>query len=124
MSSTKTGSRSSPRRLPTPFSLTPPKWCSASQPQTPPIEDLPFKSSFLWLPSLGEPDLIHIAGLGIPGLELGQQFLLQRGTRHRIEPAADPHDPCRTCPAHFDVHRAAHPTRHTEAWATAAPGSG
>lgn len=37
---------------------------------TPPLENLPFKSEFLWLPSLGEPDLIHLFGLGIPGLLL------------------------------------------------------
>ncbi len=36
--------------------------------ETPPLEDLPFKSSFLWLASLGEPDLIHMMGFGIPGL--------------------------------------------------------
>jgi YidC/Oxa1 family membrane protein insertase len=38
--------------------------------ETPRLEDLPFKSRFLWLPSLGEPDLIHLFGLGIPGLLL------------------------------------------------------
>ncbi|HEX2186967.1 MAG TPA: YidC/Oxa1 family membrane protein insertase [Chloroflexota bacterium] len=38
--------------------------------QTPELQDLPFKSRFLWLPSLGEPDLIYVGGLGIPGLLL------------------------------------------------------
>jgi YidC/Oxa1 family membrane protein insertase len=38
--------------------------------EPPKLQDVAFKSRFLWLPSLGEPDLIHIAGLGIPGLLL------------------------------------------------------
>jgi hypothetical protein len=37
---------------------------------TPPLRDVAFKSEFLWLPSLGEPDLIRIGGLSIPGLLL------------------------------------------------------
>jgi hypothetical protein len=37
---------------------------------TPQIQDIAFKSPFLWLPSLGQPDLIHVAGLTIPGLLL------------------------------------------------------
>ncbi len=37
---------------------------------TPPLEDLAFKSDFLGLPSLGEPDLIYVGGFGIPGLLL------------------------------------------------------
>jgi YidC/Oxa1 family membrane protein insertase len=39
---------------------------------TPQITDVPFKSRFLWLPSLGEPDTFHIPGVGfgIPGLLL------------------------------------------------------
>jgi hypothetical protein len=36
----------------------------------PPLRDLAFKSRFLWLPSLGEPDLIRVAGLTIPGFLL------------------------------------------------------
>ncbi|HEV2123673.1 MAG TPA: YidC/Oxa1 family membrane protein insertase [Chloroflexota bacterium] len=36
--------------------------------ESPPLRDLPFKSSFLWLRSLGEPDLIYLFDLGIPGL--------------------------------------------------------
>ncbi len=58
---------------------------------TPPLEDLPFKSSFLWLPSLGEPDLIHVFGAGIPGLLLIvmtiSSFLSQRMT---TMPTQDP----------------------------------
>jgi YidC/Oxa1 family membrane protein insertase len=40
--------------------------------ETPPIEDIAFKSPFLWLPSLGQPDVFHVAGLpfAIPGLLL------------------------------------------------------
>jgi hypothetical protein len=40
--------------------------------QTPPLEDIAFKSPFLWLPSLGQPDIVHIPGLNfsIPGLML------------------------------------------------------
>jgi YidC/Oxa1 family membrane protein insertase len=39
---------------------------------TPTLTDVPFKSRFLWLPSLGEPDVIHVPGInfGIPGLLL------------------------------------------------------
>jgi YidC/Oxa1 family membrane protein insertase len=39
---------------------------------TPEVTDVAFKSRFLWLPSLGQPDVIHLAGLGfsIPGLLL------------------------------------------------------
>jgi YidC/Oxa1 family membrane protein insertase len=33
----------------------------------PQLRDVAFKSRFLWLPSLGEPDLIHLFGLSIPG---------------------------------------------------------
>ncbi|HEY3062330.1 MAG TPA: YidC/Oxa1 family membrane protein insertase [Chloroflexota bacterium] len=38
--------------------------------ETPKLQDVAFKSRFLWLPSLGEPDLIHFGGLGIPGVLL------------------------------------------------------
>lgn len=52
--------------------------------EPPKLQDVAFKSRFLWLPSLGEPDLIHIAGLGIPGLLLIvmtiTSFLSQRMT--------------------------------------------
>jgi YidC/Oxa1 family membrane protein insertase len=59
---------------------------------TPPLQDLAFKSPFLWLPSLGEPDLIHIPGLpGLPGLLLIimtiTSFLSQRMT---TMPTEDP----------------------------------
>jgi hypothetical protein len=39
---------------------------------TPKLEDIPFKSHFLWLPSLGQPDTVPIPGLSfaIPGLLL------------------------------------------------------
>jgi YidC/Oxa1 family membrane protein insertase len=39
---------------------------------TPKLEDVPFKSKFLWLPSLGQPDTVPIPGLNfaIPGLLL------------------------------------------------------
>ncbi len=51
---------------------------------TPPLEDVPFKSDFLGLPSLGEPDLIQVGGLGIPGILLIlmtiTSFLSQRMT--------------------------------------------
>jgi YidC/Oxa1 family membrane protein insertase len=36
----------------------------------PQLRDVAFKDRFLWLPSLGEPDLIRIGGLTIPGLLL------------------------------------------------------
>ncbi len=41
-------------------------------PITPTLEDIAFKSPFLWLPSLGQPDTIHIPGIqfSIPGLLL------------------------------------------------------
>jgi len=41
-------------------------------PVTPKLQDIPFKSKFLWLPSLGQPDTVPIAGLSfaIPGLLL------------------------------------------------------
>jgi hypothetical protein len=38
--------------------------------EPPKLQDVAFKSRFLWLPSLGEPDLFHISGLSIPGLLL------------------------------------------------------
>jgi YidC/Oxa1 family membrane protein insertase len=39
--------------------------------QTPQVEDIAFKSRFLWLPSLGQPDVLaHVGGLSIPGLLL------------------------------------------------------
>src|SRR5262249_23772418 len=39
--------------------------------QTPQVEDIAFKSRFLWLPSLGQPDVVaHVGGLSIPGLLL------------------------------------------------------
>jgi hypothetical protein len=45
-----------------------------TQLETPPISDsdAAFKSQFLWLPSLGQPDIVHIPGLNfsIPGLLL------------------------------------------------------
>ena len=38
---------------------------------TPTLTDVPFKSRFLWLPSLGEPDVLaHMNGISIPGLLL------------------------------------------------------
>ena len=38
---------------------------------TPTLTDVPFKSRFLWLPSLGEPDVLaHFNGISIPGLLL------------------------------------------------------
>ncbi|MCA1645270.1 MAG: YidC/Oxa1 family membrane protein insertase, partial [Chloroflexi bacterium] len=44
----------------------------SSGPLAPKLEDLPFKSRFLWLPSLGQPDTVPIPGLSfaIPGLLL------------------------------------------------------
>jgi len=41
-------------------------------PVTPKLQDIPFKSHFLWLPSLGQPDTVPIPGLSfaIPGLLL------------------------------------------------------
>lgn len=39
--------------------------------QTPQLQDVPFKSEFLWLRSLGEPDVfMHLGNFGIPGLLL------------------------------------------------------
>jgi hypothetical protein len=39
---------------------------------TPTLDDVAFKSPFLWLPSLGQPDIVHIPGFNfsIPGLLL------------------------------------------------------
>jgi hypothetical protein len=61
---------------------------------TPPLEDLAFKSPFLWLPSLGEPDVIPIhflAFAGLPGLLLilmtVSSFISQRMT---TMPTEDP----------------------------------
>jgi YidC/Oxa1 family membrane protein insertase len=53
--------------------------------QTPQLQDIAFKSPFLWLPSLGQPDvLMHIGGIGIPGVLLIimtiTSFLSQRMT--------------------------------------------
>jgi YidC/Oxa1 family membrane protein insertase len=54
--------------------------------QTPELQDVPFKSPFLWLPSLGQPDTVHIPGVNfsIPGLLLIimtiTSFLSQRMT--------------------------------------------
>ena len=68
-----------------------PSAASVSDPQTPPLTDIPFKSEFFWLPSLGEPDLFHIAGLGVPGLLLIlmtiSSFISQRMT---TLPSTDP----------------------------------
>jgi hypothetical protein len=68
-----------------------PNLMQASQVETPPITDVAFKSRFLWLPSLGEPDLIHVLGFGIPGLLLIvmtiTSFLSQRMT---TMPSEDP----------------------------------
>lgn len=59
--------------------------------QIPEVKDVAFKSSFLWLPSLGEPDIFPIAGLPIPGLLLLLMtlttFLTQRMT---TMPTTDP----------------------------------
>jgi hypothetical protein len=45
-----------------------------TDPTTPKLEDIPFKSRFLWLPSLGQPDTVHIPipslNFPIPGLLL------------------------------------------------------
>jgi YidC/Oxa1 family membrane protein insertase len=63
------------------------------QVQTPPLEDVAFKSQFLWLPSLGQPDIVHIPGINfsIPGLLLIvmtiTSFLSQRMT---TMPTEDP----------------------------------
>jgi YidC/Oxa1 family membrane protein insertase len=40
--------------------------------ETPQLEDVAFKSKFLWLPSLGQPDVVHVPGVpfSIPGLLL------------------------------------------------------
>jgi YidC/Oxa1 family membrane protein insertase len=37
---------------------------------SPQLQDVAFKSRFLWLPSLGQPDVFHVAGLSIPGFML------------------------------------------------------
>jgi YidC/Oxa1 family membrane protein insertase len=61
--------------------------------ETPQLEDIPFKSQFLWLPSLGQPDTVHIPGINfsIPGLLLIvmtiTSFLSQRMT---TMPTEDP----------------------------------
>jgi YidC/Oxa1 family membrane protein insertase len=51
-----------------------PSLMEVTQVETPPISqaDEAFKSTFLWLPSLGQPDVFHIAGISfaIPGLLL------------------------------------------------------
>jgi hypothetical protein len=68
-----------------------PSLMQAGQVETPPLTDVAFKSRFLWLPSLGEPDLIHVFGFGIPGLLLIvmtiTSFLSQRMT---TMPTEDP----------------------------------
>jgi YidC/Oxa1 family membrane protein insertase len=46
----------------------PPDRASVTEPVTPTLVDLPFKSGFMGLPSLGEPDLIFVFGFGIPGV--------------------------------------------------------
>jgi YidC/Oxa1 family membrane protein insertase len=39
--------------------------------ETPQLQDVAFKSRFLWLPSLGQPDVLaHVGGIGIPGVLL------------------------------------------------------
>lgn len=64
-----------------------------SGPTTPKLLDIPFKSHFLWLPSLGQPDTVPIPGLSfkIPGLLLIimtiTSFLSQRMT---TMPTEDP----------------------------------
>ena len=41
------------------------------QVETPQLQDVAFKSHFLWLPSLGQPDILaHVGGISIPGLLL------------------------------------------------------
>jgi YidC/Oxa1 family membrane protein insertase len=49
-----------------------PTQLQVTQINTPQLEDVPFKSHFLWLPSLGQPDTFHFPGLNfsIPGLML------------------------------------------------------
>jgi len=49
-----------------------PSQLQVTQIETPELTDIAFKSPFLWLPSLGQPDIVHIPGIGfsIPGLLL------------------------------------------------------
>src|SRR5207302_4482283 len=49
-----------------------PTQLQATQIETPTIEDIEFKSQFLWLPSLGQPDTVHLPSINfsIPGLML------------------------------------------------------
>jgi YidC/Oxa1 family membrane protein insertase len=49
-----------------------PAQLQVSQIVTPTLDDVPFKSQFLWLPSLGQPDVVHLPGVPftIPGLLL------------------------------------------------------
>jgi YidC/Oxa1 family membrane protein insertase len=49
-----------------------PTQLQVSQILTPTLDDVAFKSQFLWLPSLGQPDVVHIPGVPftIPGLLL------------------------------------------------------
>jgi hypothetical protein len=49
-----------------------PSQLQVTQIETPTLDDIAFKSKFLWLPSLGEPDTVHIPGVNfnIPGLLL------------------------------------------------------
>jgi YidC/Oxa1 family membrane protein insertase len=49
-----------------------PTQLQATTVETPRLEDIAFKSQFLWLPSLGQPDVVHVPGLpfAVPGLLL------------------------------------------------------
>ncbi|HEY0580546.1 MAG TPA: YidC/Oxa1 family membrane protein insertase [Chloroflexota bacterium] len=49
-----------------------PTQLQVTQVESPGLEDIAFKSQFLWLPSLGQPDVFHVPGLPfqIPGLLL------------------------------------------------------
>jgi hypothetical protein len=49
-----------------------PSALQVTQIETPEVTDVAFKSPFLWLPSLGQPDVVHVPGLpfAVPGLLL------------------------------------------------------
>jgi YidC/Oxa1 family membrane protein insertase len=70
-----------------------PSLLQVNQLETPEITDVAFKSPFLWLPSLGQPDIVHIPGVSftIPGALLIimtiTSFLSQRMT---TMPTEDP----------------------------------
>lgn len=58
---------------------------------TPELENVPFKSGFLWLESLGEPDVVNVGGFGAPGfLLIIMTITAFASTRMIVMPSSDP----------------------------------